>query len=399
MQVTQLDFEDAALVRLALPGGDLNLVRGIGSGLTLAHDGTLWGLGDRGPNLKVPLAIAHHGPSGLEPLAGLRGAKVMPLPAAGPALARLRLEGDRVVCETVLYLRDRNGRPLSGLPVAAGMGEVAVDLDGRELAPDPGGADTEGVAALADGGFWVTEEYGPSLLRVAADGEVRVRWVPAGTQDLYAGAAYPVAGVLPAIAAARQFNRGFEGIALSPDETRIYLAFQSPLAHPDEATHSQARHVRLWTLDASTGALLAQHLYPLDPPDSFRRDLAQGPVAWCDLKISELVTLACDCLLVLERGSATTKFYTVRLDGPGLAPDHIDPATRPTAEQLSAAGAAVPELAKTVVFSTDDMPQIGHDLEGVVKLGPRSLLLVNDNDLGVEGVATRFWRVELDADL
>jgi hypothetical protein len=28
---------------------------------------------------------------------------------------------------------------------------------------------------------------------------------------------------------------------------------------------------------------------------------------------------------------------------------------------------------------------------------PRTLLLVNDNDFGVEGVETQFWRVMLDA--
>ena len=32
-------------------------------------------------------------------------------------------------------------------------------------------------------------------------------------------------------------------------------------------------------------------------------------------------------------------------------------------------------------------------------LDARTLLLVNDNDFGVEGVRTRFWRVEVGADL
>jgi hypothetical protein len=42
------------------------------------------------------------------------------------------------------------------------------------------------------------------------------------------------------------------------------------------AAHAAARHVRLWTLDAETGALLAQYAYPLDEPASFRRDMAKG---------------------------------------------------------------------------------------------------------------------------
>jgi hypothetical protein len=39
----------------------------------------------------------------------------------------------------------------------------------RPLEPDPNGTDSEGLVALEDGGFWVGDEYGPSLLRVDAE--------------------------------------------------------------------------------------------------------------------------------------------------------------------------------------------------------------------------------------
>jgi hypothetical protein len=50
--------------------------------------------------------------------------------------------------------------------------EPAFDLSGAPLAPSLSGGDTEGVAALADGTFRVADEYGPSILVVAADGVV-----------------------------------------------------------------------------------------------------------------------------------------------------------------------------------------------------------------------------------
>ena len=110
-----------------------------------------------------------------------------------------------------------------------------------------------------------------------------------------------------------------------------------------------------------------------------------------------------DRLLVLERGSATSKFYIVILEaGHEIDKVHLDMATRPTLEELSAAhqvGSAVPQLTKSLVFTTDDFPEIDADLEGVVMLDPRTLLLVNDNDFGVDGVTTHFWRIELPADL
>ena len=51
-------------------------------------------------------------------------------------------------------------------------------------------------------------------------------------------------------------------------------------------------------------------------------------------------------------------------------------------------------LAKTLLLDTDDTPEVSADLEGMTLLDERTLLLVNDNDFGIEGVATTFWRVE-----
>jgi hypothetical protein len=102
-------------------------------------------------------------------------------------------------------------------------------------------------------------------------------------------------------------------------------------------------------------------------------------------------------LLVLERGSLTTKLYRVRLrEGLQLAPEHLDIATRPTIEELSSAGEPLPELSKELLFNSDDHPDIGADLEGVALLSDRELVLVSDNDFGVEGAVTGFWRLRFD---
>ncbi|SFS13624.1 esterase-like activity of phytase family protein [Sphingomonas jatrophae] len=360
----------------------------------------VWAIGDRGPNLKLPLAVDRYG---LDHLASQRappGAKLMPCPTFGPAIVKLQVDGDRISATRVLPLLDTTGAPLSGLPPAgtdARDAEPALDLDGNILPPDPGGADTEGVARAADGSFWVGDEYGPSLLHVAPDGRVHARWVPAGTEALFAGAAYPVLGRLLALAARRRLNRGFESLALSDFGTRLHLAFQSPLAHPDERTGRHARHVRLWALDTGTGALKAEHLYPLDAPASFRRDRDAGPVERADVKLCDMAWLGDGRLLVLERISATAKLYLVTLDPQQAAdPALSNPATRPSVEEMSAADTlSATILDKQLLLSTDDHPEIGPDLEGIALLGPATLLLVNDNDFGIEGLPTRFWRIDL----
>jgi hypothetical protein len=257
-----------------------------------------------------------------------------------------------------IRLADPDGRPIPGLPIIGSdlaLLEPAFDLDGAPLGPDPAGIDPEGLAALSDGGFWVSEEYGPSLLRLGPDGRVRLRLVPEGVS--LPGAPYPVEAWLPAIAARRQLNRGFEAVAVSPSEARMFVAFQSPLAHPDAAAFAAARHVRIWQMDAH-GQFEAQYLYRLDAPKSFRRDRAKGEVKRRDLKVCEIVAQSEDRLLVLERGSETTKVYRVRLDAAlRLGPEHLDAATRPTIEEMSGAGETLPELRKTRLFTSDDHPE------------------------------------------
>jgi hypothetical protein len=285
---------------------------------------------------------------------------------------------------------------LSGLPTpgsANSRREPALDMEGRPLAPDPGGVDSEGIIAAPDGSLWIGDEYGPSLLRIDADGRVHMRWVPKGEERTIEGAPYPAAAVLPAIAAKRHVNRGFEALAWT--DLGLVIAFQSPLAHPDEEAHEKACHVRFWKLNAGTGRVEAQFIYPLDGPESFRRDCEKEPFHRSDIKVSEIALEREDVLVVLERGSETTKFYRVKLDPARAAPAaHLDVATRPSVEELSGSGEIdFPLLEKQLLFSTDDFPEVAADLEGMVILSPTEMLLVNDNDFGVEGAETSFWRV------
>lgn len=348
-RVTQLRWRDPPLGEVETPRGPMRLTLGVGSALARrAGDppGRVWGLGDRGPNLKIKTAIGRYGLDHLAPLKDLPGAKVLPLPQFQPALAELQVEGEEVALVRTLPLRTPGG-PLSGRAPANGAQaamEPIFDLSGQPLPPDPEGVDTEGLAALADGGFWVSEEYGPSILRVAPEGMVRARWTPEG-------------------AGRRRLNRGFEGLAISPDERWLYALFQSGL-EGDEPMRT-----RVWTLDAQDGSVAAEHLYPFDPPESFAEDEA---VDWADLKACDLLCVGPGRLLVLERVTRSARIYRVEL------------------------GEGSP-FSKTLVFSTEHHDGIAPDLEGLCQLSERELLVVTDNDFGVEGAQTRFYRLSFDA--
>ena len=390
--IQRLAWDDPSLGIVDCPKQPMPIRASFGSGLARRRDdlpGRVWGVGDRGPNLKIKTAVERYGLDHLREHRGASGAKLMPRPDIGPAIAELQVHEDRVELLRIIRLTAAGGNPISGLPIPGGehaKAEPALNFEGERLPPDPDGADTEGIAACADGSFFIGDEYGPALLKVGPDGQVISRWTPGGSD-----------GALPLIAGKRQLNRGFEAIALSPDETWLYLAFQSPLAHPDEEAHAQARHVRIWKLDAASGAVADQFLYQLDPPQSFRRDCAKGKFGRSDIKISEIVAEAGDSLLVLERGSETTKIYRTRLDSSlAVDPSHLSTDTRPTVEEMSGEGGDLPELQKELLLSTDDDPEVAADLEGMAILSPTELLLVNDNDFGVEGAVTSFWRVTFD---
>ena len=395
--VEELDWAEQPLGEIEFPKERLNLAAGFGSGLATrpgAPSAGVWAIADRGPNLEVKTAVDEYGWVAPESCSDQPDAKVMPRLEFGPYLARLRITDGEVELDAVVRLVDRERRPIPGCPVPDGdhvQCEPAYGFEGEPIPPDPHGMDTEGVTALSDGSFWLGEEYGPSLVRIGAGGEVLERLVPEGV--VLADAGYPVKTALPAIAAQRHLNRGFEAIAVTPSEESLYLAFQSPLAHPDEEAHRTARHVRLWRLDRS-GRVAAQYLYRLDDPDSFARDNARKTIDRSDLKVCELVALGERQLLVLERGSETSKIYRLAVDDRlALPAEHLQIDTRPTVEQLSRAGSPLPELAKEPLFTSDDWPQVGADIEGMALLAADTLLLVSDNDFGCEGKQTRFYRL------
>jgi hypothetical protein len=392
--VAALAWDEVPVGGIDLPARRLEMVWGFGSGLTRRADdppGRVWAIGDRGPNLKAGVAIEMYGLDAVARHAAVEGTKVMPRVDIGPALAELQVDSDRVTLRRVLPLLGVNGAPATGLPPPGSehaLKEPAVDLAGRIIAPDPGGVDSEGVVALPCGGFVIADEYGPSLIRLDAEARIVERLVPKGSAESFAGAGYPIRDTLPAIAAKRRLNRGFEGVAMGGDG-RLLVAFQSPLADPDEKASKHAEHVRLWSIDLDAGIVAGEYLYRFEQPETFRRDMnaKRG-----DRKLSEITALADGSFLVLERVSRSTKFFRVTLDGAGETVDD----GKPGLEKRSGKEEALRSVEKTLFLDTDDHSEIAADLEGATILSPTELLLVNDNDFGCEGAVTRFWRVTFD---
>ena len=374
-------------------GRSVNLSVGIGSGAFRHPEdppNVIWTVGDRGPNLTCGdlKSIAN---TDIPACRDTKNARIYLAPAYAPSIYRvLLLDGGTFRITDVITLKDREGRPLSGMPnpLTTASTEFPFDGHGKRLQQDVHGIDVEAVIRLTDGTFWVADENGPSIAHVRADGRVNTRYVPQGMEKEYEGARYDVVGSLPAILARRQSNRGIEALAVSPDERFLYLMMQSPLANPNTAAFRKSRNVRLFKIERTSMQIVGEFVYVMDDPKTFRRDPSNDPT---DPRISEMVAVGLDRLIVLERTEATTKLYEVNLaaatDINGSPWD--DPRTEPSLEQIDLHDTAVVPLPKTLRFDSADFPSVPGKIEGMALLSDGGLALINDDDFGITGARTR----------
>lgn len=346
--------------------------------------GEFYGLTDRGPNVDGP-----------------DGEKVLPLPGFTPAIGRFRLAGGSAVLEKVIPLRAADGTPYTGrVNPQAATGEKLVDLNGRPLAPDASGYDSEGLVALPDGGFWVSDEYGPFITHFDRNGRA--------TQRLS-----PFDGSLPRELANRVPNKGIEGLTVTPDGRTLVGIMQSALQQPDvTAKPATVTTLRIVTHDLRTRAT-HEYVYLLDDPKDH-----SGAV-------SEITALGGTTFLVDERDggmepNAYKRLFTIDLAGatdvgpraavPGATYDGtrgglllggrtIDAYvgkddTAASRADLEAAGVTPVrkrlgvDLGALLTGLDPSGGFFGHDkIEGVATTdGGRTLVVSNDSDFGVDGV-------------
>jgi hypothetical protein len=346
---------------LALDGGMLDL-----SGGTDANTGRVgffsdiyydakrkhwWGLSDRGP-----------GGGALHYETRAQRFKLDIDPASGAI-------SDFKILQTLIF-KDESGNPLDG------------------VAPNPtsdlgNSFDPEGfVVHPKSGHFLVSDEYGPALYEFNRDG-VRVRTfatpaklIPrdgAGTPN-YAGDTGNTAG--------KRTNRGFEGLAISPDGAYVYAMLQSAML--DEGGGNGVCN-RIVKFDTETGTAVAQYAYQMEGSSQGRG-------------ISALLALNDHEFLVLERNNrgvgvgadfATQNKRVFRIDIEGAADVSdvtFDPAACPSGKVtkldpkpwLNLGTNTLPELGNKVPEKWEGLA-IGSQLDD----GSYLLLAGTDNDYSV----------------
>ena len=378
-------YPPESLARARRNGLKFDDLPSLGSGLARISTNQFVGITDRGPN----------GVGGEEES---KGRRTFPLPEFCPAIVKLTVTNSQIRVSGVVPLHDGKGRFLTGLSTTEGEERLYESADATQPIPlDPDGVDPEAIRLLPDGSYLVSEEYSPSVLVVAPDGRVLVRYTPKGKP--LPGATYPVREILPSVFAERRMNKGFENLALSADGKWAYAILQSPMGDVAEPRYAESRVHRVLKLDvgnALEAKVVAEYLALGDAADHFPGKQAQQKIYWSDAD-----WIGPDRLLVIERGKHETHLVTVDLSRAtnilgrsGESGLSFEDSTQSPVEK--GVTAAEPRQ----VWSTRGRPEFeGEKLEGLAVLQPSEVALANDNDFGIgenpNGRPSRLWIVHL----
>ncbi|SHF47909.1 Uncharacterized conserved protein [Marinomonas polaris DSM 16579] len=222
--------------------------------------------------------------------------KSFPVASYTPRIGLFEVSADgKVSMVKSILLKRPEGSLISGLPntsALGGTGETPYHSNGQPVLMndnkpydkatnaiklDDYGLDGEGLVALKDGTFWVSDEYGPHIVHFDSNGvEIgRINAFKDDSRDIYH---------LPAVFQHRRANRGMEGLAITPDETTLVGIMQSTLQNPDKAAQ-KSDLTRIVTVNLITGKT-EQYLYRQEQNENSN---------------SEISTLTANKFLVIER--------------------------------------------------------------------------------------------------
>lgn len=160
------------------------------------------------------------------------------------------------------------------------------------------------------------------------------------------------------------------------------IALQSPLSLPDTDAGEASLTTRLLRFSPKRKAVTAEYAYRFDPVGV----VDPGEDDTSELKISSVVAVGGDRLLVEERTDRAARLQVVRLDRKAdiLGGRWDDDTTSPSLEQLAdPAGSGVPVLAKRLAVDLGKVAGVPGKIEGVARVDHDTLALINDNDFGM----------------
>ncbi len=276
----------------------------------------------------------------------------------------------QVKLQSTHILADSTGRPFTG------MAEVLEPTGGIAGRFDP-----EGLRVVPGGSVFLSDEYGPLLIEFSTLGkEIRRFEIPESWK-----LTTPFVSEADELAnnqSGRRYNRGMEGLAISPDYQRLIGIMQSPLIQDSKCQENgklYGMNCRLIEFDIQSGKPLRQWVYPLDHEKN---------------RLSEILAVNDHQFLVIERdgGEGTdAKYKKITLIDVRNATD-VSNVTNLPAENLPTEIRAVEKsvlidlLDSRFELADERMPAKFESLTFGPRLedGRLALIVVSDNDFNPE---------------
>ncbi|MFN0033289.1 MAG: choice-of-anchor I family protein, partial [Flavobacteriales bacterium] len=326
-----------------------------------------------------------------------------PFPDYAPKIHEIQTAGEEIFITNTTTIKRPGGADATGIPLPANAGSTGEaawsDLNATPISPDTWGIDSEGIALGNDGNFWVCDEYGSSIWQLNQQGEVLQRFTPFPNEleDM----------PLDSMIGKRRANRGFEGIAWTPNG-KVYSMLQSPVNNPNAIAGNASRIHRMVELDPQTGE--TKTFVYVHKPEI-------GEIRERDWKIGDLVAINNHEFLLLEHAERNGWNYknVVKISIENATPIVSEDFNGMTLEQLISEDSLsthgiVP--AQRSMFL--DLLELGwntdHDKpEGLAIMNDSTIAVINDNDFGINsplldgnivmtGKQTRLYVYHLNAD-
>lgn len=257
------------------------------------------------------------------------------LPEFSPTVVFLKadLNSKELSVAAEIKLKKKDGTPLTGLPNTR-LEENPTDVFGLYYSVDQQGLDIEGITKDGEGGWWMADEYGPSLVHFNEEGKMLRRLTPNNE--------------LPRMYGDRKTNRGFEAIAKV--ENKLYGILQSPL--PKEQPLKKGEFSRIVEVDLETMKTSAEYFYVFEKGND---------------KIGDMVAINSKNFLVIEQNGkpgehGQKSIYRITLGE----------SDRPVVKTLIA------DLKQTPFGPIEKV-------EGLALIDSKRLALVYDNDFQING--------------
>lgn len=257
------------------------------------------------------------------------------LPEFSPTVVFLKVDlaSKELSIAAEIKLKKKDGTPLTGLPNTR-LEENPTDIFGLYYSVDQQGLDIEGLTPDGEGGWWMADEYAPSLVHFNEEGKMLRRLTPNNE--------------LPRMYAERKTNRGFEAVAKV--DNKLFGFLQSPL--PKEQPSKDGEFSRIVEVDLETMKTSAEYFYLF----------AKG-----NDKIGDAIALNAKNFLVIEQNGKVgehSQKYIYRI-------------TLGESDQL---------VKKTLIADLKNTPFNNVEkVEGLALIDNKRLAIIYDNDFQVNG--------------